>query len=80
MKWIADYSIILVPNPSKSRAFTLEEMMTSTENFSFKIGQGGFGSVFWGKLQDGKQIAVKVLSLFSKQGYLEFLNEVILDS
>ncbi|XP_059071619.1 probable LRR receptor-like serine/threonine-protein kinase At5g48740 [Cryptomeria japonica] len=71
-----DYSVVLVPNPSKSRAFTLEEMMTSTENFSYKIGQGGFGSVFWGKLQSGKQIAVKVLSLFSKQGVLEFLNEI----
>ncbi|GLJ59098.1 hypothetical protein SUGI_1492690 [Cryptomeria japonica] len=71
-----DYSMVLVPNPTKSRAFTLEEMMTSTENFSFKIGRGGFGSVFRGKLQGGNQIAVKVLSLFSKQGVLEFLNEI----
>ncbi|GLJ57870.1 hypothetical protein SUGI_1382800 [Cryptomeria japonica] len=70
------YSIITVPNPSKTRAFTREEMMTATENFSYKIGRGGFGSVFWGKLPDGKQIAVKVLSLYSKQGAVEFLNEI----
>jgi len=32
--------------------------------------------VFFGKLPDGKDIAVKVLSLFSQQGVQEFLNEV----
>ncbi|XP_057861604.2 probable LRR receptor-like serine/threonine-protein kinase At4g29180 [Cryptomeria japonica] len=71
-----DYSMVLVPNPSKSRAFTLEEMMIATKEFSCKIGQGGFGSVFWGKLEDEKQIAVKVLSSFSNQGASEFLNEI----
>lgn len=60
-----------------SRAFTLEEITLATQNFSQKIGQGGFGSVFFGKLQQGKDIAVKVLSLFSKQGIQEFINEVI---
>ncbi|KAH9326574.1 hypothetical protein KI387_006752, partial [Taxus chinensis] len=70
------YSIVMVPNPSKSRSFSLDEMKLSTENFSHNIGQGGFGLVFWGKLQDEKQIAVKVLSLFSKQGVAQFLNEI----
>ncbi|KAH9326573.1 hypothetical protein KI387_006751 [Taxus chinensis] len=70
------YSIIMVPNPSKSRSFSLDEMKLCTENFSHNIGQGGFGLVFWGKLQDEKQIAVKVLSLFSKQGVAQFLNEI----
>ncbi|KAH9302770.1 hypothetical protein KI387_014353, partial [Taxus chinensis] len=50
-------------------------MTTTTEKFSHNIGQGGFGSVFWGKLQDEKQIAIKVLSLFSKLGIAQFLNE-----
>ncbi|KAH9326575.1 hypothetical protein KI387_006753, partial [Taxus chinensis] len=70
------YSIVMVPNPSKSRAFSLDEMKKSTENFSHNIGQGGFGSVFWGKLPNEKQIAVKVLSLFSKRGIAQFLNEI----
>jgi len=65
------------PNPSMSSAFSLKEMTKATENFSRKIGQGGFGSVFFGKLPGGKEIAVKVLSLFSKQGIHEFQNEVI---
>jgi hypothetical protein len=77
-EWIADYSMIMVPNPTKSRAFTLNEMRAATQNFSREIGRGGFGSVFFGKLPDGKDIAVKVLSLFSHQGVQEFLNEVIL--
>lgn len=71
-----DFSMVLVPNSTKTRSFTLEEMITATENFIHKIGQGGFGSVFHGKLHEGKQIAVKVLSSFSKQGAVEFLNEI----
>eukprot|EP01018_Ginkgo_biloba_P040774 Gb_37625 [translate_table: standard] len=71
-----DYSSVTVPNPTKSRAFTPEEMSTATQNFSQKIGQGGFGSVFFGKLEDGREVGVKVLSMFSKQGVREFLNEL----
>jgi hypothetical protein len=76
-RWFADYSMIMVPNPTKSRAFTLDEMIAATQNFSREIGRGGFGSVFFGELPEGKVIAVKVLSLFSRQGIHEFLNEVI---
>ena len=72
----ADYSTIPVPSPVLSRAFTLEEMMEATNNFSRKIGQGGFGSVFFGKLKEGTEIAVKVLTFFSQQGVHQFQNEV----
>jgi hypothetical protein len=75
---ISDYSMIVVPNTTKSRAFTLDELMTATQTFSCEIGRGGFGSVFFGKLAEGNDIAVKVLSSFSQQGVKEFLNEVIL--
>eukprot|EP00253_Pinus_taeda_P028796 PITA_28796 len=61
---------------SNARAFTLDEMIAATQNFRREIGRGGFGSVFFGKLPEGKVIAVKVLSLFSRQGIQEFLNEV----
>eukprot|EP00253_Pinus_taeda_P008326 PITA_08326 len=69
-------SMITVPNPTKSRAFTLDDMIAATKDFSTKIGQGGFGSVFFGELPEGKYIAVKVLSSSSQQGVHEFLNEV----
>ncbi|RWR88274.1 Protein kinase domain-containing protein [Cinnamomum micranthum f. kanehirae] len=54
----------------------------STNNFSSenKLGQGGFGIVYKGMLADGKEIAVKRLSIGSSQGLKEFKNEVILIS
>jgi serine/threonine protein kinase len=51
-------------------------MIAATQSFRWKIGQGGFGSVFLGKLPNGKSIAVKVLSFFSEQGIHQFQNEV----
>ncbi|KAI3817034.1 hypothetical protein L1987_10821 [Smallanthus sonchifolius] len=38
-----------------------EELKTATENFSKKLGEGGYGSVFEGTLGDGTKIAVKCL-------------------
>jgi len=73
-----DCSMVMVLNPTKSRAFTWEEMVKATQNFNRKIGQGGFGSVFFGTLAEGNDVAVKVLSLFSKAGIHQFENEVIL--
>ncbi|KAK7405639.1 hypothetical protein VNO78_07196 [Psophocarpus tetragonolobus] len=57
----------------------LATILQSTDNFSeaFKLGEGGFGSVYKGILQDGRQIAVKRLSEFSSQGSEEFNNEVL---
>ncbi|KAH9310924.1 hypothetical protein KI387_025959, partial [Taxus chinensis] len=67
---------VMVPNPLSCRSFSLLEMKIATMNFSQKIGQGGFGSVYFGKLQDGNDVAVKLLSSSSKQGVAEFLNEI----
>ncbi|CAJ1958721.1 unnamed protein product [Sphenostylis stenocarpa] len=51
----------------------------STNNFSAisKLGEGGFGPVYKGNLEDGTEIAVKRLSKTSGQGLEEFKNEVI---
>ncbi|XP_057471927.1 G-type lectin S-receptor-like serine/threonine-protein kinase At1g61550 [Actinidia eriantha] len=59
-----------------------EEVAAATDHFSLnsKLGEGGFGPVFKGKLQDGQEIAVKRLSRFSGQGIEEFKNEIILIS
>ncbi|KAJ8748847.1 hypothetical protein K2173_013278 [Erythroxylum novogranatense] len=58
----------------------LSVIMKATENFSVenKLGQGGFGPVYKGTLQDGQEIAVKRLSMGSEQGVEEFKNEVLL--
>ena len=46
-----------------------------TNNFKYKLGQGGYGGVYKGKLKDGRFVAVKVLKE-SKGNGEEFLNEV----
>lgn len=40
------------------RIFTSKEVLAATQNFSDdnKLGEGGFGSVYWGQLQDGSQV------------------------
>ncbi|XP_059436881.1 G-type lectin S-receptor-like serine/threonine-protein kinase At1g11330 [Corylus avellana] len=57
--------------------FNLQELASATNNFhqSNKLGQGGFGPVYRGKLSNGQEIAVKRLSRDSGQGQEEFMNE-----
>ncbi|CAD5163507.1 unnamed protein product [Musa acuminata subsp. malaccensis] len=57
-----------------------ENILLATNNFSDsnKLGQGGFGIVYKGKLSGGQEIAVKRLVRGSGQGLEEFKNEVIL--
>ncbi|XP_023739205.1 G-type lectin S-receptor-like serine/threonine-protein kinase At4g27290 isoform X1 [Lactuca sativa] len=58
--------------------FSLSMIAKATNNFSpnNKLGEGGFGPVYKGVLEDGREIAVKRLSSTSKQGLDEFKNEV----
>lgn len=58
--------------------FKLSDIKESTNNFERNIGSGGFGIVYYGRLKDGKEIAVKVLTNDSYQGKREFSNEVSL--
>ncbi|XP_038981776.1 receptor-like serine/threonine-protein kinase SD1-8 isoform X2 [Phoenix dactylifera] len=60
--------------------FDLGTIIAATDNFSIenKLGKGGFGPVYKGKLGEEQEIAVKRLSKTSTQGANEFMNEVIL--
>ncbi|KAF3963088.1 hypothetical protein CMV_012489 [Castanea mollissima] len=60
--------------------FNLRTIIAATENFSIanKLGQGGFGPVYKGLLQNGMEIAVKRLSKCSGQGIEQFKTEVAL--
>ncbi|KAL5730649.1 hypothetical protein ACHQM5_003447 [Ranunculus cassubicifolius] len=62
--------------------FDLSTITSATNNFAKenKLGEGGFGPVYKGMLDGGKEIAVKRLSKDSIQGINEFKNEVILIS
>ncbi|KAG2613668.1 cold-responsive protein kinase 1-like [Panicum virgatum] len=57
--------------------YSYRELVRATSNFANKIGEGGYGPVYKGTLKDGTAIAVKVLSLHSRQGAKEFLNELL---
>ncbi|MFS7984394.1 putative protein kinase RLK-Pelle-DLSV family [Helianthus anomalus] len=59
--------------------FSLSTLVAATNNFSDsnKLGQGGFGPVYKGCLKDGREVAVKRLSMSSSQGFEEFRNEVV---
>ncbi|KAL5839787.1 hypothetical protein ACOSQ4_012395 [Xanthoceras sorbifolium] len=67
-------------NGSDLPMFNLNAVAAATNNFSEenKLGQGGFGPVYKGKLPGGQEIAVKRLSRRSGQGIEEFKNEIIL--
>ncbi|KAJ9671842.1 hypothetical protein PVL29_025507 [Vitis rotundifolia] len=58
--------------------FDLAALLSATNNFSSdnKLGEGGFGPVYKGILQEGQEIAIKRLSKNSRQGLNEFKNEV----
>ncbi|KAL0542890.1 hypothetical protein IC582_017971 [Cucumis melo] len=60
--------------------FDFETIKIATNDFSSenKLGQGGFGAVYKGKLPNGQRIAVKRLANNSQQGDVEFKNEVLL--
>ncbi|XP_038689939.1 cysteine-rich receptor-like protein kinase 25 isoform X1 [Tripterygium wilfordii] len=67
-------------NSPEMRYFNLTTIRAATNNFSEenKLGEGGFGPVYKGKLLNGDKIAVKRLSMKSSQGIEEFKNEVML--
>ncbi|KAK4770071.1 hypothetical protein SAY87_030603 [Trapa incisa] len=55
--------------------FTYKDLQTATDNFSVKLGHGGFGSVYKGTLPDQTKLAVKKLEGIG-QGKKEFRAEV----
>ncbi|KAK6270369.1 hypothetical protein POUND7_007474 [Theobroma cacao] len=60
------------------KLYTYKELKSATEDFSLanKIGEGGFGSVYKGRLKNGNLAAIKVLSAESRQGVKEFMTEI----
>ncbi|XP_027355274.1 receptor-like protein kinase THESEUS 1 [Abrus precatorius] len=60
------------------KRFTLQAIKQATNDFdqSLLIGEGGFGKVYQGTLENGETVAIKVANHESKQGLNEFHNEI----
>ncbi|KAF5480322.1 hypothetical protein F2P56_001082 [Juglans regia] len=58
--------------------YSLNELLHATKNFhqDNKIGEGGFGSVYWGQTSKGVEVAVKRLKTLSAKTEMEFAVEV----
>ena len=63
-------------NWGAEKVFSYKEIKVATSNFKEVIGRGSFGSVYLGKLPDGKSVAVKVRFDKSQLGVDSFINEV----
>ncbi|KAM1201228.1 hypothetical protein ACFX2J_017358 [Malus domestica] len=77
---IADTAGKFNSNVPNLKIFSIADVEAATDGFSIenKLGEGGYGPVYKGVLQDGQEIAVKKLSKASTQGFEEFKNEVML--
>ncbi|KAJ7975759.1 Receptor-like kinase [Quillaja saponaria] len=58
-----------------TKRYTYSDVKKMTKAFADKVGQGGYGAVYQGQLEDGRLVAVKVLRE-SKENGDEFMNEV----
>ncbi|CAN6471168.1 unnamed protein product [Victoria cruziana] len=56
--------------------FSYQEILRITSNKETLIGKGGSGSVYYGRLANANEVAVKVLENLQQQGSKEFVAEV----
>ncbi|KAF3795155.1 putative receptor-like protein kinase [Nymphaea thermarum] len=68
-RFLSDYRLLTVTR------YTYNEIKRMTNKFEHKLGQGGYGSVFKGKLPNGHLVAVKLMEKSYNDGE-EFINEV----
>ena len=67
--FIMNYHILM------PKRYSYSDIKKMTNSFNDKLGQGGFGGVYKGKLTDGRSVAVKLLIKWTDDGE-EFINEV----
>ncbi|KAL7191174.1 hypothetical protein ACSBR2_023277 [Camellia fascicularis] len=72
------FSSSLLAYTGTAKMFSLNDIERATDNFDASriLGEGGFGLVYSGILDDKRKVAVKVLKRDDHQGSREFLAEV----
>lgn len=65
-----------IRNWNSAKVFSHKQIKAATNNFKELLGRGSFGSVYLGKLLNGKMVAVKVRFDKSQLGADSFVNEV----
>lgn len=68
----------IAPYTGSAKTFSTSDIEKATDNLDVSrvLGEGGFGRVYSGVLEDGTKVAVKVLKRADQQGGREFLAEV----
>lgn len=63
---------------ASAKTFSLSDIERATDHFNGTriLGEGGFGMVYSGMLEDGTKVAMKILKRYDQQGGREFLAEV----
>ena len=71
-------STTMAPSILSVRTFSLAELEKATDKFSSQriLGEGGFGRVYSGLMEDGTEAAVKLLTRDNQNGDREFIAEV----
>ncbi|CAL8995010.1 unnamed protein product [Prunus brigantina] len=70
-----DEAFLVNYGPLQVRRYSYLDVKKMTNSFKEKLGQGGYGSVYKGKLNNSCLVAVKVLNKLKGNGE-EFMNEV----
>lgn len=74
----ASFASTIDTYPATVKTFSISELEKATDNFSFSgiIGEGGYGRVYRGVIDDDVEVAVKLLTRKHQNRDREFVAEV----